>query len=142
MAPRRKTNRPDLTTRLKNKPSCRAFCKPWCYIFAALSILLGKVNYIMYLQISKRIKSLSGLIMLVVILTSLFPLPLDKLRDWIVSKTNLKPKLVKMLPCSKLTVTDMWSVKLPKLTSESPIRTLDVNQDDVEDIIFGFGTGE
>lgn len=77
-----------------------------------------------------------------VILTSLFPLPLDKLRDWIVKKTNLRPAPVKMLPCSKLTVTNMWSVKLPKLTSDSPIRILDVNQDDIEDVIFGFGTGK
>lgn len=80
--------------------------------------------------------------MLVVILTSLFPLPLDKLRDWIVSKTNLRPKPMKQLPCSKLSVKEMWSIKLPKLTSESPIRTLDVNMDGVEDIIFGYGTGK
>lgn len=80
--------------------------------------------------------------MLVVILTSLFPLPLDKLRDWIVNKTNLRLKSMKMLPCSKLNVVDVWSIKLPKLTSESPIRVLDVNEDGVEDILFGFGTGE
>lgn len=80
--------------------------------------------------------------MLVVILTSLFPLPLDKLRDWIVSKTNLRPKPVKLLPCSKLSVTEVWSIKLPKLTSESPIRALDVNMDGVEDVIFGYGTGK
>lgn len=79
--------------------------------------------------------------MLVVILTSLFPLPLDKLKDWIVSKTNLRAKPVKMLPCSKLSVADVWSVQLPKLTSESPVRILDVNQDGVEDAIFGYGTG-
>lgn len=82
------------------------------------------------------------MIILVVILTSLFPLPLDKLRDWIANKTSLRPAPVKMLPCSKLTVTNVWSVKLPKLTSDSPIRLLDVNQDDVEDVIFGFGTGK
>lgn len=41
MAPRRKVARPDLTTRLKSKPPCRAFCKPCCYIFAALSVLIG-----------------------------------------------------------------------------------------------------
>lgn len=85
---------------------------------------------------------LAGLIMLAVILTSLFPLPLDRLKDWIVSKTNLRPNPVKLLPCSKLSVTDVWSVKLPKLTSESPIRTLDVNKDGVEDVLFGYGTGK
>lgn len=83
-----------------------------------------------------------GLIILVVILTSLFPLPIDKLKDWVVSKTNFKPKPVKMLPCSKLSVADVWSVKLPNLNSESPIRVLDVNQDGVEDVIFGYGTGK
>lgn len=79
--------------------------------------------------------------MLVVVLTSLFPLPLDKLKDWIVSKTNLRPRPVKLLPCSNVRVVDVWSATLPKLTSESPIRTLDVDQDGVEDVIFGYGTG-
>lgn len=80
--------------------------------------------------------------MLVVILTSLFPLPLDKLRDWIVNETNSIPQPVKLLPCSKLSVIDVWSIKLPRIISESPIRTLDVNEDGVEDVIFGYGTGK
>lgn len=45
MAPRRKVARPDLTTRLKNKPPCRAFCKPCCYVFGALTVLIGKCLY-------------------------------------------------------------------------------------------------
>ncbi|RZC42814.1 PQQ 2 and/or VCBS domain containing protein, partial [Asbolus verrucosus] len=44
MAPRRKPGKSDLTSRLKVRPPCKAFCKPCCYIFAALSILIGD-NY-------------------------------------------------------------------------------------------------
>lgn len=42
MAPRRKLGKPDLTSRLKAKPPCKAFCKPCCYMFAALSIVIGE----------------------------------------------------------------------------------------------------
>ncbi|KAJ3662550.1 hypothetical protein Zmor_006894 [Zophobas morio] len=123
MAPRRKLGKQDLTSRLKAKPPCKAFCKPCCYIFAALSILIG-------------------IIALVVILVSIFPLPLDRLRDWIISKSKPVISPIKLLPCSNLKVTDVWATNLPILTTDSPVRILDLDNDGVEDIIFGFGTGD
>lgn len=79
---------------------------------------------------------------LIVILVSMFPLPVDKLKSWILNKTGVKHRSEKPVPCSEMKVTDVWTINLPKLTSESPIRTLDINNDEIEDIIFGFGTGE
>lgn len=52
MAPRRnKLGKPDITSRLKNRPPCRVMCVPCCYAFAALSVFLGttfllRVNYL------------------------------------------------------------------------------------------------
>ncbi|EEZ99777.2 hypothetical protein TcasGA2_TC002556 [Tribolium castaneum] len=123
MAPRRKLGKPDLTSRLKAKPPCKAFCKPCCYMFAALSIVIG-------------------IIVLVVIFVSIFPLPLDRLRDWIISKSKPVASPIKLLPCSNLKITDVWATNLPILTTDSPIWLLDLNRDGVDDILFGFGTGD
>lgn len=76
--------------------------------------------------------------MLVIILVSLFPLPLDRLKWWIADKNNLERK---SWPCTDINVTDVWSYSLPKLMSESTMRAVDANQDGVDDVIFGFGIG-
>nr|CAI5831764.1 unnamed protein product [Callosobruchus analis] len=121
MAPRR-TGKSDANTRLKARPPCRAFCKPCCYVILSLSILIG-------------------LIILVVVVVSMFPLPIDKIRDWIIHKTPKEGASIKLLPCNNLRIRDVWTVNLPKLTTDSAIRTFDVNDDGFEDILFSFGTG-
>lgn len=70
----------------------------------------------------------------------MFPLPIDKIKHWIMSKTtnNITKEL---LPCSDIKVTNVWTKTFPKFTSESPIRALDVNNDKIDDFILGFGTG-
>lgn len=75
-----------------------------------------------------------------VVLVSMFPLPLDKIKSWIFSTTISKP-VTQFLPCSDLKVEEVWQIVLPNLMSESPLRTVDVNGDNIEDIIIGFGTG-
>lgn len=82
-----------------------------------------------------------GLIVLVVVLVSIYPLPLDRLRDWIISKSKTPSATQGHLPCTSLKVTDVWSVNLPALTTDSPVRTLDIDRDGIEDVVFGFGTG-
>uniref|UniRef100_A0A1Y1L8D8 FAM234A/B beta-propeller domain-containing protein n=1 Tax=Photinus pyralis TaxID=7054 RepID=A0A1Y1L8D8_PHOPY len=121
MAPRRKTGRSDLGARIKNRPHCKSICKICCYAFIALSVLVG-------------------LIILVIILVSLFPIPLDKLKLWIVSNTSSDS--IQLVPCSDFRVTDVWSATFPNFMSESSVQILDVNQDEVDDVIFGFRTGE
>ncbi|CAH2008963.1 unnamed protein product [Acanthoscelides obtectus] len=81
------------------------------------------------------------LIILVVVVVSMFPLPIDKIRDWIISKTPKEDASVKLLPCNNLRVKDVWSISLPKLTTDSAVRTIDVNEDGFEDVLFSFGTG-
>ncbi|KAK9885823.1 hypothetical protein WA026_013695 [Henosepilachna vigintioctopunctata] len=126
MAPRRKIARNNISIRMKNKPPCKAFCKPCCYFLGALSVIIG-------------------LIILVIILVSIFPLPLNRIHDWILSKFATKDPFesyIKLLPCSDYKITDVWTTTLPKVTTDSPIRLLDINNDQIEDAIFGFGTGD
>lgn len=58
------------------------------------------------------------------------------------AKARANPKRIRLLPCSNLKVTDIWTSTLPTLTTESPLRVLDLNEDGFNDIIFGFGTGD
>ncbi len=39
-------------------------------------------------------------------------------------------------------VEDVWVTGIPKLMTESAFRLVDVNQDGVLDVLFGFATGE
>ncbi|KAK5640326.1 hypothetical protein RI129_011137 [Pyrocoelia pectoralis] len=121
MAPRRKIGRTDLGTRIKNRPHCKSVCKICCYAFIALSVLIG-------------------LIILVIILLSLFPLPLDSLKLWLIASMN--NETVDSIPCSDFKIMDVWTTSFPNFMSESSVQILDVNQDQVDDIIFGFRTGE
>lgn len=45
-------------------------------------------------------------------------------------------------PCHDLEVIPVWSQRFPKLLSESSIRMLNVSDDDMLDVVFGFGTGQ
>ena len=45
-------------------------------------------------------------------------------------------------PCHDLEIIPVWQKKLPKFTSESNIRLINITNDDVLDIVLGFGTGK
>jgi hypothetical protein len=45
-------------------------------------------------------------------------------------------------PCHDLEIIPVWQKKLPKFTSESNIRLVNITNDDVLDIVLGFGTGK
>ncbi|XP_066251301.1 uncharacterized protein [Euwallacea similis] len=122
MAPRRRPCKYDGGRRMNKKGNYKAWCKPCCYALASFSILLG-------------------LIVLVVVLVSIYPLPLDQLREWITSKSKPSKPSGDRLPCTSLNVTEVWAVNFPGLTTESPTRVLDIDGDGIKDIIFGFGTG-
>ena len=47
-----------------------------------------------------------------------------------------------VIGCSYIEVEDVWITKLPKLTTESALRMIDVNSDKVLDVILGFATGK
>ena len=46
-----------------------------------------------------------------------------------------------LIGCSDVEVEDVWVVGRPKILTESAFRLLDVNQDGILDVIFGFATG-
>lgn len=78
------------------------------------------------------------------VLISLFPLPLHRFGKWLLEKIHT-PQSDKnetsIFPCVDFKVSDVWKVSLPYLRSEANFRTLDVNEDGIDDIIFGFATG-
>lgn len=121
MAPRRKIK----ACRVDNsqKLPYRALLAPFCYGILALLVLLG-------------------LIIVCIYTVNLFPVPLNILRKWLDGDVR-KPALniSKIVPCTSLASSVVWTRTLPKFTSESPFRSNDVNTDGVEDIIVGFSTG-
>ncbi|EZA56528.1 hypothetical protein X777_03315 [Ooceraea biroi] len=124
--------RPLMAPRRKCKKSCsfqthkfpyRALLVPLCYGIAALAVVLG-------------------LIVLCIFTVNIFPMPLTILKNWL--SHELKDsvnKSLEVVPCTSLASKVLWTRTLPKLTSEAPLRSNDVNSDGVEDIIVGFSTG-
>lgn len=145
MAPRRKNGR--LTSSLpimKKHRRCWRCCEPFCYGLASLTVLIA-------------ILSLAALIL------TLFPLPLKRMTGWIRqdhsgSSATLESSRIlgelrdstkyadsmgtEFVPCTQISVQKVWSKTFPRMNSESPVRKADLNGDDVEDIIFGFGVGK
>lgn len=46
-----------------------------------------------------------------------------------------------VIGCTHFEVEDVWVQNFPKLTTESAIRLIDINNDETLDVIIGFGTG-
>lgn len=84
---------------------------------------------------------LLSLTTLCIYIINVIPGPMSILKNWL--SYNLKDSLHEsnIIPCTSLTSKILWTKSLPKLTSESPIRSNDVNDDGIEDIIIGFSTG-
>lgn len=67
--------------------------------------------------------------------------------SWPLSILNLWTKPPKRLDtfgvrtCDNIHVEDVWVQQFPKLLTESAFRVLDVNNDSIDDIIFGYATG-
>lgn len=117
MAPRRKykAHFPE-TTHLPYK----TLFAPFCYTLIGFAIILG-------------------IIILCVIVITQFPLPDNLFKTWFPKpkKTDIND----LAPCTSLSSNLQWSRTFPKLTSEAPLRSNDVNGDNIEDIIVGFSIG-
>lgn len=123
MAPRRKCK--------KCKKSCsfqthkfpyKALLVPFCYGITALTIILG-------------------LIILCIFTANIFPMPLTILKNWLTHELKDTVNKSEIISCTSLSSKILWKRSLPKLSSEAPLRSNDVNLDGIEDIIVGFGTG-
>lgn len=80
----------------------------------------------------------------------MFPVPLQKVKLWLRKDGQIQiPNDVadypmfngELVPCTQISVHKTWSKAFSKLSSESPVRKSDVNQDGIEDIIIGYGIG-
>ncbi|XP_076752038.1 uncharacterized protein LOC143424099 [Xylocopa sonorina] len=120
MAPRRKykKTRSFETYRLTNK----AVYIPLCFGFMALIILLGLITLCIYV-------------------VNIIPMPMTVLKNWLSQDFKDSLSESNIVPCTSLTTKVIWTKSLPKLTSEAPLRSTDVNNDGIEDIIIGFSTG-
>lgn len=43
-------------------------------------------------------------------------------------------------PCTDYEIEELWHHTVPKIKSDTPVRTVDVNGDGVEDVVIGYGT--
>lgn len=123
--------RPLMAPRRKCKKSCsfqthkfpyKALLVPLCYGITALTIVLG-------------------LIILCIFTANIFPMPLTILKNWLTHELKDTVNKSEIIPCTSLSYKVLWTKSLPKLSSEAPLRSNDVNLDGVEDIIVGFSTG-
>lgn len=150
MAPRRRngsspTSRPSKTKKtvaaiLRQRNRCWKFCEPFCYAFAALIVLVV-------------------LIFLGAFLLAMFPVVLQKIKvlfrdsnfvghtfgarygsDITMQYSQMFTN--EMTPCTQLRTAKIWSKGFSKLSTESPVRSADVNSDGVTDVIFGYGVDD
>lgn len=120
MAPRRKCKKScNFQT---HKFSYKALLVPLCYGITALTIVLG-------------------LIILCIFTANIFPTPLTILKNWLTHELKDTVNKSEIIPCTSLSSKILWTRSVPKLSSETPLRSNDVNLDGIEDIIVGFSTG-
>ncbi|XP_052888389.1 uncharacterized protein LOC128296904 [Anopheles moucheti] len=124
---------------------CWKCCEPFCYGLAAVTVLIG-------------------LIVLAALLLTAFPQPLQKIKIWFHKESAFSSAVIRdkfsslmytadgitdgrngtleMVPCTQITVQNVWTRVIARVNSESPLRKLDVNGDGVDDIIVGYGIDE
>ncbi|XP_031839420.2 uncharacterized protein LOC116429975 isoform X1 [Nomia melanderi] len=83
---------------------------------------------------------LLGLITLCLYIISIIPVPMPILKNWLSRDFEKPSNESAIVPCTSLATNILWTKSLPKLTSEAPLRSSDVNDDGIEDIIVGFNT--
>lgn len=118
MAPRRKCK----SCTFENQVPYKLFLVPVCCGITALIVILG-------------------LIILGIFTANIFPMPLTILKSWLSHELKDPANDSEIIPCTSLSSKVLWTRSLPKLISEAPLRSNDVNSDGVEDIIVGFSTG-
>ena len=111
-------------------PHCR--CRPiinavCCFLFLVLS--LGSLMSLVVYFVNKHNKSKEDI------------LP-NKHTPVLFLKQKPEVDYSDIVGCDHIDVEDVWVVGIPKLLTESAFRLVDVNQDGVLDIIFGFATGK
>ncbi|XP_058059906.1 uncharacterized protein LOC131210645 [Anopheles bellator] len=126
---------------------CWSCCEPFCYGLAAVTVLIG-------------------LIVLAALLLTAFPQPLQKIKIWFHKESTFGSAIMRdkfsnlmytadgsavygvgngsleVVPCTRITVQNVWTRVIARVNSESPVRKLDVNGDGTEDVLVGYGIDE
>jgi hypothetical protein len=106
----------------EGKPTAKRCCGPIC------CIIMG-------------IKTLLGLVAITVVLTNYFTHAEWLFFNFGSSLSGDDSAVSNFVGCHDLEVIPVWQVKFPKLIVESSTRLIRVNEDDVPDVVVGFGTG-
>lgn len=147
MAPRRRSGskpllKPSKTRKamaaiFRKRNRCWRYCEPFCYAFAALLVLVL-------------------LVILCIFLLALFPVSLQKIKS-LFHDTKLSFALNKVgfetmptgqlflgeqTPCTQIAVSKVWSKAFTRLSTESPVRTVDINGDGASDIVMGYSVDD
>lgn len=147
MAPRRRSSskpllKPSKTRKVmaaifRKRSRCWKYCEPFCYAFAALLVLVL-------------------LVILTIFLMALFPVSLQKIKSLFHgSKFSLALNKVgfdtmptgqlflgEQTPCTQMAVNKLWSKAFTRLSTESPVRKVDINGDGIADIVLGYGVDD
>nr|XP_033341368.1 uncharacterized protein LOC117229189 [Megalopta genalis] len=113
--------------RCKKSYSFETFSTRTCYI----PLCFGLIALILLLS----------LIPLCIYIINIIPVPMPILKNWLSHNYEEILDESNIVPCTSLTTKILWTKSLPKLVPESPLRSIDVNKDGVDDIIVGFSTG-
>ncbi|XP_012162014.1 uncharacterized protein LOC101461950 [Ceratitis capitata] len=123
MAPRRKNGKMHNSTPIMMKHRrFRRYCEPFFYGLLTIIVLI-------------IITVVGGYILAMV------PASMQSLKGWL-SGGPVTSTGVGFQPCQQIRVQRIWTQRFPRMNSESPVRKADLNGDDIEDIIFGFGVDD
>ena len=141
MSPRRK--RPRITMRqpaatVKVHPLIKRRILRWCYVVVS-ALFISLIVFIL-LRISHDAMNRND------DLPVAFPADQEiHLNKKPPSSHKTKPKKPSIeetvLPCTDFEVEDVWIQNIPKLLTETAVRLVDVNKDDILDVVMGFSTG-
>lgn len=88
----------------------------------------------------------------------MFPVPLQKIKIWLRKDLSFTSNYsssfsnlfhitgsnndLELVPCSQITVQRVWSKAIAKLSSETPVRSADLTNDGIDDVIVAYGIEE
>lgn len=133
MPPKRKNGKQIVSVPImKRHRRCWRCCEPFCYGLAALTILVI-------------------LIFLAAFVLTVFPIPIQQIKVWLktdkipsstINQTTSANDEKEYVPCTQINVEKVWTKTFPRVNSESVIRSIDLNGDGENDIVFGYGIDE
>jgi hypothetical protein len=123
------------TQQLKNlkkqykRSRCHRCLEPLCYTMLVLLVILILIAIVFTLFPAQKLKLM-------------FQNASPKLYEAFIINNNSPPFNIENVPCQNLGVVNVWSSTFAKLNSEAPVRKADLNGDNIDDILIGFGVDD